>query len=1105
MTGPDESQKMAITHPTPPAFMVRSIIDQGFFMKKLFTFCLAACLAAFILPAPLMAKDDGDKKEKWDVATPQFPTREVAIDVDEGTWMSLDVSPDGKTIAFDLLGDIYVMPMAGGTAKPIASGVPWEMQPRFSPDGQLIAFTSDRAGGDNIWIMNKDGSDKRQVTKEKFRLLNNPTWSADGQYLAARKHFTTQRSLGAGEIWLYHLGGGNGVKLVKRPSETHQKELGEPIFSADGDYIYYSQNVTSGGQFIYAQDSNTDLFNIKRYEMRSGEISTAASGAGGSVRPAPSPDGKYLAFVRRERMASKLYLKDLHSGEERKIYDDLDRDLQEVWAVHGVYPNMDWLSDSSAIVFWAGGKIRKLNIYTGASEIIPFRVQDNRTIIDPPRPSVKVAPAKFKTKMPRFSSLSPNAKQVVFESLGHLYVKSLPNGKARRLTDSDDREFFPSWSADGQSIVYVAWNDDDLGTIRIMAADGTGARALTQEPGHYRRPRFSPDGNSVVFEKGRGGFLTSNNWSQTSGVYQLSVDNGAMARVTKSGASPHFGAQNDRVFMTKFDGDKASLISVNFAGEDERIHASGDMITQFEVAPGGDYLAFVENYNAYVMPMTRGPQNISAGRNASANPVVKASGDGASYIGWAGAQLSWTLGPQLYSAGVGEMIAKMPKGEPKAGEDESEAYSPPTKGADLSLSVKADQPDGVSALMGAKIITMAGADGGVIENGVIIIEGNKITAIGNADDVKIPDNARQIDLAGKTIIPGLIDAHAHGPQGRDDIIPQQNWAAIAHLALGVTTVHDPSNAASHAFSAAEYQRAGLLLAPRIYSTGEIVYGAKAPGFYAVIDNADDALSHVRRLKAQGAHSIKNYNQPRRDQRQQVIAAALEEDMVVVAEGASLFHMDMAFVADGITSIEHNLPQSMLYEDVLSFFAATKVAYTPTLVVTYGGLSGDSYWRQAMDVWRHPILSQHVPPRRLQASSIRRQTAPEEDFSDQVNAATAKLLADRGVAVSIGAHGQEEGLAAHWEMWSFVRGGMSPLEALKAATITPATHLGFAGDIGSLEKGKLADLVILNSDPLADIGNTDDIAQVMQNGRLYDAKTMNEEVTGDFTRKPYWWE
>lgn len=341
--------------------------------------------------------------------------------------------------------------------------------------------------------------------------------------------------------------------------------------------------------------------------------------------------------------------------------------------------------------------------------------------------------------------------------------------------------------------------------------------------------------------------------------------------------------------------------------------------------------------------------------------------------------------------------------------------------------------------------------------------------------------------------------------GSDDIIPQQNWNTIAHLALGVTTVHDPSNRASHIHAAKEYRRAGLYLAPRLFSTGEIIYGAKAPGVYAEINGLDDARDHIERLKAQGAGSVKNYNQPRREQRQQVVIASQAANIASVAEGGALFSMDINLIADGNSTLEHNIPQSVFYEDVLSFFAQTGVNYTPTLVVSYAGPRGDSYWRAYSEVWKHPILSAHVPTGYLEASSVRRELAPEEDYADDEAAREAHKLAKRGVAVSIGAHGQEEGLAAHWELWSFVRGGMTPLELLRAGTIELARSLGMVDDIGSLEQGKLADLVILNENPLEDIGNSDKISHVMLNGRLYNAVTMNEELTGNFVRQPYWWE
>jgi imidazolonepropionase-like amidohydrolase len=321
----------------------------------------------------------------------------------------------------------------------------------------------------------------------------------------------------------------------------------------------------------------------------------------------------------------------------------------------------------------------------------------------------------------------------------------------------------------------------------------------------------------------------------------------------------------------------------------------------------------------------------------------------------------------------------------------------------------------------------------------------------------------------------------------------------------VTTRHDPSSSAATVFPALEMQRAGTILAPRSFSTGEIIYGAKSADVYAQIDSLDDARAHIRRLKAQGAHSVKNYNQPRREQRQQVVAAALEENMRSVAEGGSLYGLDVTLIADGNTTLEHNIPVNIMYDDIVQFFAGSKTGYTPTLVVTYGGPAGDPYWRAHSDTRNHPLLARHEPPAILNAANARRALAPDEDYVDDDSAREAHKLAKRGVPVSIGAHGQEPGIAAHWELWSFVRGGMSPVEALATGTITAARSLGYDRDVGSLEPGKLADLVVLDADPTRDIRNSDKVLKVMLGGRLYDAATLNEELTGTRKRMPYFWE
>lgn len=1051
--------------------------------------------------SPSEAQPEPAKKEKWDVTVPRGANvRQVPIRTDEGTWMDVDVSPDGRTLAFSLLGDIYTMPITGGTPTRIAEGLAWEIQPRFSPDGRRIAFTSDRAGGDNVWLMNADGGNKLQVTKEDFRLLNQPNWSPDGRYIVAKKHFTTQRSAGTGEVWLYHVSGGGGVKLVERSSEAFQKELGEPIFAPDGEAIYYTKNVTSGPVFEYAQDSLQGTFEIERFEIDTGETTTAVSGYGGAVRPTPSPDGKAIAFVRRERDQTQLWLKDLASGAERMLYGDLDADMQETWAVYGFYPVFDWTPDSRSLVFWAGGKLHRVGADGSGLAEIPFRVDDTRGVADAPHPVIPVAPDTFQTKMIKYAALSPDGRQVVFESLGQLWLRDVAGGSPRRLTSGDALEAWPTWSRDGRRIAFVRWTDEGLGEIVTTDARGGSLTRVTGQPGHYAIPQFSPDGRWLVFEKRSGGFLTAPEYSESPGVYRVSATGGMPELVARGLAQPQFGADGDRLFMLAQQDGKLQLVSTDLNGEAKRVHAQGELANDFRVSPDGRFIAFGQNYEAFAMPLMPGGQAVEVGEKADALPIVRVSKGGADYIGWAqdGRTLYWSIGPELMRVSTDNLFPSAPRPE------DAPKFVPPTSGVSLAMTRQAARPSGIVAITGARILTMAGEGAGAIENGTIVIEGDRIVAVGTSSQVSVPAGARRIDGAGKTVMPGLVDAHAHGPQGVGDLVPQQNWALVQALALGTTTMHDPSSQASAIFAAAERQRAGLMLAPRIFSTGEIVYGAKAPGVYARIDDYEDALAHVRRIKSQGGVSIKNYNQPRREQRQQVVAAARAEDMLVVAEGGSLFGMDMNLIADGNSTVEHNVPAEHFYEDVLQFWSQSQTNNTPTLVVTYGGLAGDPYWRQATNVWENPLMV-HTPPRMLLADTARRVTGPEWAFVDDDAAREAKKLAERGVKVAIGAHGQQPGIAAHWELWSFVRGGMSPTESLRAGTIVAAQSLGMDRDIGSLEPGKLADLLILTEDPSQNIRNSDRIERVMLGGRLYDARTMNEVETGSARRLPYWWE
>jgi len=1048
-------------------------------------------------------KDDGDEA-RWDVSAPHGPTKQVAFETDEGTWMDVDVSPDGRQLVFSLLGDLYRMPIDGGAATRITSGPAWEVQPRWSPDGSRIAFTSDRGGGNNLWTVDANGGDPVQVTKEDFRLLNNPAWTPDGRFIIGRKHFTSERSLGAGELWMYHASGAGGGGLQLTEKKNDQQDLGEPAVSPDGRYVYYSEDVSGGENFEYNKNPHGLIYAIKRLDRETGKSETIIATPGGAVRPQPSPDGKTLAFVKRIRDKSVLHRMDLASGEVRPVWDGLSHDQQEAWAIFGPYTGFDWTPDSKSVVVWAQGKLWRVDMAGGDAREIPFTASVEQTVTAPLRFEQQIDEGSFAPKMIRDVATSADGDTMVFHAVGKLWRKRLPGGQPERLTGNEGLyEYEPSFSPDGRQLLYTTWSDEALGAIYVRSASGGGTgRRLTSDPGFYYHPRFSPDGRRVVYSKSAGGGLTGSLWSGDRGIYVMPAGGGEAVRVADSGQSPQFSADGTRIYYLTGGGLEKKLMSVGLHGEDPREVFDLKYVDSVAISPDGKWVAFTELFNAYVAPMVGTGRSVELNKDSKAVPVSQVSADTGSYLHWAAdsKSLHWMVGDRYHSRSLEQSFAFLPGAPAEIAEPVHGGGTP------VGLTVPVDAPDDVVAFTNARIVTMRDAENAeeVIENGTIVLRGDEIAAVGASGSVQVPAGARVIDATGKTILPGYVDVHAHAAHFGRGVVPQENWAYYANLAFGFTTLHDPSATTEFVFSEAELQKAGRMVGPRIFSTGTILYGADGD-FKAEVDSIDDARSHLRRMKANGAFSVKSYNQPRRDQRQQINQAARELDMLVVEEGGSTFHHNMTMILDGATGIEHNIPVAPLYKDVIGLWSQTDVRNTPTLVVSYGGLSGEYWWYARDNVWEDEKLNRFFPRETLDARSIRRETAPDWDYWHIEVAKATKALRDAGVKIQVGGHGQLQGLSPNWETWMLTQGGFSNFEALRAATIDGADYLGLAEQIGSLEVGKQADLVVLNSNPLEEIRSTIDTRYVMVDGRLFDVDADMAEIGNDAVAAPefYW--
>ena len=1065
----------------------------------------ALALAIYALPAPVVAQNT---PADWDITQPRGETREIAFTATEGTWMSVDISPDGASIVFDLLGHIYRMPVGGGEATSITqdSGLALNIHPVFSPDGSEIAFISDRDGQNNLWIMDADGSNPRPVFTDINIRAMEPVWLPNGDYLVVRQTDMTAGGLFSYGLFMYHRDGGSGIALV--PYTTQMP--GWSSVSPDGRYLYFHQFVGSilpyGGQ-----DSSKGDFQIRRLELATGQVTPITSGqsqqqgrmtSGGAFAPEVSPDGRYLAFGRRIPDGvleyrghvfgprTGLWLRDLETGTERLIMDPVEWDMtQEITRAGPVLPRFTWDAAGTRIYLSQGGGIRVLDPVSGEVGTIPFSARVERTISEMAHATRSIPDDSFDARFLRWPTGSPDGRTVVFEGIGKLWLQDASGGEPRRLTPDDFPafEYAPSWSPDGGSIAFTTFDWAEGGHVWTVPADGGQPRQVSNRAGEYMNPVWRPDGREILVARGsgataRGRTPADNPWHD---LVRFPADGGVpgegdgvtVARVL--GASPPVASygHDQRIHFASSD----TVVSVAADGTDRRTHAYLPTTWESVVSPDASHVAFVTIGDVFVAPIppARAEGTIPAiTRMGGALPVERLTTQGGLFPRWRDrATLEFGGGTRYatYDMGTGE-----------------------TSATDLRLNVPRNLPTGSVAITNARIITLDEA--GIVERGNVVTRDGRITCVGECD---ISGADRTIDGAGKTVIPGWIDMHGHHNRQSVGLIPERGFEHSVYLAYGVTTTRDPAATAVNTWSTKDLVQAGRMVGPRIYATGETLTAGDDP-FKADVDSPEEADNQVARLQSWGAESIKQYLQPNRRRAQWLVDAARNRGMVATSEGGNfdLSH-NLGLVMDGHAGFEHALVQFPIYSDVSRFLGQAGFYYSPTVVVGGSAPWTEEYFFQRDDTWLDEKLRRWLPWRHLIPHARRRMLRPETDYGFAIVAeGMADIIAAGGYGV-IGSHGQQHGPASHWEVWSYAE-ALGPLGALEVASLNGARYLGLADQLGSIVAGKYADLVILDSNPLDDIENTLDIDLVMKDGVLYDAATLDEVWPSARPFGSYYW-
>lgn len=1090
-------------------------------MSKRIGALLAVCVGVFLIASVelIHAQDQDEVDEATELlkeGLPLTPERTLSETFTEGSWISLDVSPDGQTVAFDFLGDLYTMPLSGGEAVPLTQGMAFDGQPRFSPDGETVVFVSDRSGGDGVWTISLDKADTTRITRGERSAFQSPEWTPDGDYIVA-----TRQSPGQGKLWMYHRNGGGGIQLIEEPANARTTGA---AFGSNERHIWYSRRT---GTWQYNSPGRD--YQLWVYDRETGENSVRSGRYGGAFRPTLSPDGRWLVYGSRYVAETGLRIRDLETGDERWLAFPVQRDEQESRAARDAYPGMSFTPDSREVVAFWGGRIWRIPVDGGEPVEVRFRVDVELPMgpeVDFDYP-IEDTPT-FVAKQVRDLAPSPDGSRLAFTIMGDIYVKELPDGEPEQIADVDAMAAQPSWSPDGKRIVFATYADAEGGQLYAVDFDGDDLERISVDAAFYTQPVFSPDGSRVVALRGpRAAYEEALSQRVPRGSVDLvwiSSEGGVASLITPIAGlgTPHFVSGSDRIYATQ---NGTGLISMRWDGTDRRSHVQvrgqnpgggeGPAASVIKMAPEGDQAIALVGNQLYVVTVPYGvgadaPTISVANLSTASFPAKQLTDIGAQFPTWGarGREVHWALGNAHFvydldaaQAFADSVRAQRAEEEEEAEDDEDEVGYRPAESR-ITVEFDRDSPEGVVVLVGARIITMNGDE--VLESGDIIIRNNRIAAVGASGSVSIPGGATRMDMSGRTIMPGFVDTHAH-LRGSFNIHRAQPWSYAANLAYGVTTARDPQTGSSDVLSYEDFVRAGRMVGPRIYSTGQGVFSGEG------ISSLDEARDVLRRYSDYfDTKTIKMYGAGNREVRQWIIQAARELELMPTTEGSLDLRLNLTMAQDGYSGTEHNLPGVPLFKDVVELVAQSNMATTPTIVVTYGGPWAENLFYTTTDVLRDEKLATFTPWEEIYQKAARRAgSAGWFDESQYIHQEISDFLDDvveAGGRAGVGSHGQLQGLGYHWELWlTGASDHMTNHETLKIATIIGADALGLDQDLGSLEPGKLADLVVLDSNPLNDLYNTNTVRWVMKNGRLYEGDTLKQAWPREQEPQGFYWQ